>query len=562
MAAPVPRPDLHDAALRHLRRRRRPDLPGHRAGGGRRMTWTRVAGPAGRTPRRRRPAPHPDPARPRRRARRPGRQRLPRAVPRPGGRRGRGRGRAAVGRRSRCVPAGHRHARPARRARARAGDATPGSRPRSSRAAGTPPTSPWSPRSSTASAWSSPTRTSTPRSSTPPGSRAPRSRSCRTPTSTPYAARSRRADGRRALVLAESVYSVLGDEGPLVELADVCAEHGALLVVDEAHGLGVHGPGVVHRLGLAGLPHVVVTLTLSKALGSQGGAVLGPPELVDHLVNTARPFIFDTALAPAGRRGGAGRARRPARPPGARRRWSGPGSTTSPPASASTRPQGAVVSLPMPSPQAAVAAQAAARAQGVLVGCFRPPVGPRRRVPAADHGQRRRPRRRLGPGRDRPRRGGQGARVRVVARHRDLDRCRQDGRHRRARGHAHPGSVVVVKPVQTGAADGDSDAPRGRPADRRRGRRSGPTLDEPLAPDTAARRQGVDDPDRRVVRRADRRPPPRHRDRRGRRRAAGAARHRRRHAARPRGRAWRRTGRRSRWWSSWPPGWARSTTPS
>ena len=71
------------------------------------------------------------------------------------------------------------------------------------------------------------------------------------------------ADGRRTLVLAESIYSVLGDEGPLVELAEVCAEHGALLVVDEAHGLGVHGLGVVHRLGLAGLPHVVVTLTRS-----------------------------------------------------------------------------------------------------------------------------------------------------------------------------------------------------------------------------------------------------------------------------------------------------------
>jgi len=183
------------------------------------------------------------------------------------------------------------------------------------------------------------------------------------------------ADGRRALVLAESIYSVLGDVGPLVERAEVGAELGALLVVDEAHGLGVHGPGVVHRLGLAGLPHVVVTLTLSKALGSQGGAILGPRALVDHLVNTARPFIFDTALAPAA--AGAALAAlgvlhdRPGLPALVRARVEDLAVNLGVEA-----PQGAVVSLPMPSPQSAVAAQAAARAQGVLVGCFRPPSVP------------------------------------------------------------------------------------------------------------------------------------------------------------------------------------------
>jgi len=183
------------------------------------------------------------------------------------------------------------------------------------------------------------------------------------------------ADGRRALVLAESIYSVLGDEGPLVDLADACAEAGAMLVVDEAHGLGVHGPGVVRRLGLNGLPHVVVTATLSKSLGSQGGAVLGPPELVDHLVNTARPFIFDTALAPAA--AGAALAAlgvlhdRPDLPRLVRARVDDLATALGVEA-----PAGAVVSIPMPTPQAAVAAQAAARAQGVLVGCFRPPSVP------------------------------------------------------------------------------------------------------------------------------------------------------------------------------------------
>ena len=183
------------------------------------------------------------------------------------------------------------------------------------------------------------------------------------------------ADGRRTLVLAESVYSVLGDEAPLVELAAACEEHDALLVVDEAHGLGVHGPGVVHRLGLAGLPSVVVTATLSKSLGSQGGAVLGSAALVEHLVNRARPFIFDTGLAPTSAaaalaaldvlRGS------PDLPGVVRRRV-----TDLAAALGVEPPAGAVLSVPMESPQVALAAQAAVLGQGVRVGCFRPPSVP------------------------------------------------------------------------------------------------------------------------------------------------------------------------------------------
>ena len=146
------------------------------------------------------------------------------------------------------------------------------------------------------------------------------------------------AGGRRALVLAESVYSVLGDDAPLAELAAVCAAHDALLVVDEAHGLGVRGPGLVRELGLAGLPHVVVTATLSKALGSQGGVVLGPQALIDHLVNRARPFIFDTGLAPAAA-GAALEALRQLRSPArAVRPRRGAGWPTWPPSSASSPP--------------------------------------------------------------------------------------------------------------------------------------------------------------------------------------------------------------------------------
>ena len=180
---------------------------------------------------------------------------------------------------------------------------------------------------------------------------------------------------RRALVLAESVYSVLGDAAPLVELAAVCERYDALLVVDEAHGLGVRGPGLVRELGLAGLPHVLVTATLSKSLGSQGGAVLGPQPVVDHLVNRARPFIFDTGLAPAA----AGAALEALRQLRARPELSGVVRTRMEDLAAAlgvSPSAGAVLSVPVSSPQVALAAQAAALAQGVTVGCFRPPSVP------------------------------------------------------------------------------------------------------------------------------------------------------------------------------------------
>jgi 8-amino-7-oxononanoate synthase len=183
------------------------------------------------------------------------------------------------------------------------------------------------------------------------------------------------AGDRRALVLAESVYSVLGDEAPLVALAELVERYDALLVVDEAHGLGVRGPGLVRELGLAGLPHVVVTATLSKALGSQGGAVLGSEALVDHLVNRARPFVYDTGLAPASAGAALEALRqlraRPELSDVVRRRMADLAAALGVAPSA-----GAVLSVPMPSPQVAVAAQTAALAQGVTVGCFRPPSVP------------------------------------------------------------------------------------------------------------------------------------------------------------------------------------------
>jgi len=181
--------------------------------------------------------------------------------------------------------------------------------------------------------------------------------------------------GRRTLVLAESIYSVLGDEAPLASLAELSLEHDAWLIVDEAHALGVRGPGLVQETGLASHPAVVVTATLSKSLGSQGGAVLGSPALIDHLVNRARPFIFDTGLTPAAAAAALAAARiaqtQPELAGTLRARAAALADEL-----AVARPAGAVLSVPMPSPAAAISAQAHILAEGVRVGCFRPPSVP------------------------------------------------------------------------------------------------------------------------------------------------------------------------------------------
>ncbi len=186
-----------------------------------------------------------------------------------------------------------------------------------------------------------------------------------------------------ALAVTDSVFSVDGDRAPLAELAAVCREFGAGLLLDDAHGLGVLGDGgrgAAYGAGLAGAPDVVATLTLSKSLGSQGGAVLGPAKVIQHLVNTARTFIFDTGLAPAAA-GGALAAlrllrREPARAARACEVATALHAGLTEAGLQAVRPDAAVVSVRAPSPDEAVAWAADCRAAGLLVGCFRPPSVP------------------------------------------------------------------------------------------------------------------------------------------------------------------------------------------
>ena len=110
----------------------------------------------------------------------------------------------------------------------------------------------------------------------------------------------RRAAGRAALIVTDGVFSMDGDIAPLGELTSLAQRHRCRLLVDEAHATGCIGPGgrgSVAAAGLAGEVDVVVG-TLGKALGGYGAYVCGSGELIDFLINSARPFIFSTAPPP------------------------------------------------------------------------------------------------------------------------------------------------------------------------------------------------------------------------------------------------------------------------
>ncbi|MEU1301735.1 8-amino-7-oxononanoate synthase [Streptomyces shenzhenensis] len=186
-----------------------------------------------------------------------------------------------------------------------------------------------------------------------------------------------------AVVVSDTVFSVDGDAAPLTALAEACREHGAGLLVDDAHGLGVLGDGgrgAPYGAGLAGADDVVVTVTLSKSLGSQGGAVLGPQRVIDHLVNAARTFIFDTGLAPAAAGAALAALRLLRREPGRAARARAVAAELHARLTAAgleaVRPDAAVVSVRAPSPEEAVRWAADCRTAGLAVGCFRPPSVP------------------------------------------------------------------------------------------------------------------------------------------------------------------------------------------
>ncbi len=183
---------------------------------------------------------------------------------------------------------------------------------------------------------------------------------------------------RRALVLVETIYSVLGDAAPVAALAELVAEYDAVLIADEAHGFGVVGPGgrgLLAAHGLTGRSEVVATGTLSKSFGAQGGLVLGCPAVREQLVNQARPFIYDTGLAPAAAGAALAALQVIRATPELTDRVRGSAAMLAD-ACGIAAPAGAVLSVPLPGPREALASVATAAEHGLRIGCFRPPSTP------------------------------------------------------------------------------------------------------------------------------------------------------------------------------------------
>jgi len=188
---------------------------------------------------------------------------------------------------------------------------------------------------------------------------------------------------RAALVVTDAVFSVTGDLAPVAALHAVARRHHALLVVDEAHTFGVLGDGgrgAAYDAGIAREPDVVRTVTLSKSLAGQGGAVLGAEEVTQTLVDTGRGFIFDTGLAPPATAAALAALRvlraDPCLPGRARHAAARLAAAAAGLGLIVTPPDAAVAAVVLGDPRDALAAQEICAARGVRVGCFRPPSVP------------------------------------------------------------------------------------------------------------------------------------------------------------------------------------------
>jgi 8-amino-7-oxononanoate synthase len=105
----------------------------------------------------------------------------------------------------------------------------------------------------------------------------------------------------RIFVVVESIYSMDGDEAPLCQIVDLCAQYNALLIVDEAHSTGIYGAigeGLVCQYQLADKVYARIH-TFGKALGAHGAVIVGSALLRQYLINYSRPFIYTTGVPPA-----------------------------------------------------------------------------------------------------------------------------------------------------------------------------------------------------------------------------------------------------------------------
>jgi 8-amino-7-oxononanoate synthase len=108
-------------------------------------------------------------------------------------------------------------------------------------------------------------------------------------------------DGGGILVVVDGVFSMEGDVAPLAEIVELCQRHGARLMVDEAHALGVlgaRGAGTCELFGVEDRVDLRMA-TFSKSLASCGGVIAGPADVIDFLRVQSRPFMFTAAAVPA-----------------------------------------------------------------------------------------------------------------------------------------------------------------------------------------------------------------------------------------------------------------------
>ncbi len=182
----------------------------------------------------------------------------------------------------------------------------------------------------------------------------------------------------RALIVVESIFSVIGDTADLPALHRLAERHDAWLMVDEGHALGVmgdRGEGVLGSLGLADSGRVVITAGLSKALASQGGAVLGSRMLRHHLVNSAHSFIDDTGLAPASAGSALGALEVLQDEPTLVKQVHVVAARIAAACGAPT-PPGPIVSVPVSDLHRALTSVDVCAAHGIRIGCVRPPLSP------------------------------------------------------------------------------------------------------------------------------------------------------------------------------------------
>ncbi len=109
-----------------------------------------------------------------------------------------------------------------------------------------------------------------------------------------------KGSSEKKLVVTDTVFSMGGDIAPLKGIYEICRNNGALLYIDDAHGTGVlgNGKGALSHFQIRPEPWIIQMGTFSKALGSYGAFVAGSSAVIQWILNTARSFVFSTALPP------------------------------------------------------------------------------------------------------------------------------------------------------------------------------------------------------------------------------------------------------------------------